>query len=123
MVTDEAYGALQGENAGPRAENAQLQQRVEALTAQVAAMAQRITELEAKKTPPPSFVKANVPARPPRPRKRRAAEHNHARRREPPTQIIEHPIRQCPDCGGALGGGMWDAPVREWSCRPRRRWR
>ena len=90
MVTDEAYAALQAENA--------------ALREQLAAALRQIAELEAKKTPPPAFVKANVPPRPRRARKKRAAEHNHARRREAPTQIVEHPICHCPACGGALGG-------------------
>ena len=90
MVSDEAYAALVAENRH--------------LTEQLAAAVQRIAELEAKKTPPPSFVRANVPARPKAERRKRAAEHNHARRRETPTQLVEHPISHCPDCGGALGG-------------------
>jgi transposase len=92
MVSDEAYAALQVENM--------------ALRAQLGAALQRIAELEAKKTPPPAFAKANVP--PPLaarlPRRKRAPEHNRARRREPPTQVVEHSITHCPDCGSRLGG-------------------
>lgn len=98
MVTDEAYAALQ-------AEKAALERRVAELTDQLASALQRIAELEAKKTAPPPFVKANVPERTDRPpRRKRAAEHNHARRYEEPTQVVEHRLTHCPDCGNALGG-------------------
>lgn len=97
MVTDEAYQTLQ-------AENAALRQQVAELTAQVAAAVQRISELEAKKTPPPAFVKAATPALPKRERKRRASEHNRTRRREEPTVVVTHALTTCPDCGGRLGG-------------------
>jgi transposase len=94
-----------------RAENQALRVQVGHLLEEVATRRQgleqaqtRIAELEAKKTPPPSFVKANVPARPAQSRKLRASEHNHTRGREVPTQIVEHRISHCPDCGSALGG-------------------
>lgn len=92
MVTEEAYAALQAENAR--------------LREQLANALQRIAELEAKKTPPPAFVKANVAERPePRsPRRKRAPEQNRARRREEPSVVVEHPITLCPDCGSQLGG-------------------
>ncbi len=67
----------------------------------------RITELEKQKTPPPAFVKANV-AKPEdghkKPRKKRDAKHNRARRREEPTRIVEHQITSCPVCSSRLGG-------------------
>lgn len=98
MVSDEAHGALV-------AENRHLTEQLAAAAVQrIAELETRLAEWEAKKMPPPSFVKANVPARPKAERRKRAAEHNHARRRETPTQLVEHPIRSCPDCGGALGG-------------------
>ncbi len=97
MVSDEAYTKVV-------AENHTLKQQVAEVTAQLETALRRITELEAKKTPPPHFVKANVPARAQQARKKRAAEDNHARRREAPTQIVEHPITRCPQCGGGLGG-------------------
>lgn len=100
MVTAEAYAAV-------LAENAQLRQQVADLQAQLGTALERIQHLEASKTAPPAFVKANVPE-PPTPksaRKKRAAEHNRARRREAePTHIIEHRVQQCPDCGNRLGG-------------------
>ncbi|HEX6818546.1 MAG TPA: hypothetical protein VF120_09245, partial [Ktedonobacterales bacterium] len=95
MVTDETHASV-------LAENAQLRQQVIDLQAQLQAALERIRHLEAVKTPPPSFVKANVAARttPKPPRKKRASEHNRARRREAePTSIVEHPITHCPDCG------------------------
>ena len=81
-----------------------LQAQVEELTAALAAAQTRIQELEAKKTPPPTFVKANGPERPKQPRKKRAPEHNHARRREMPTQIVEHRLERCQECQGRLSG-------------------
>lgn len=92
MVSDEAYAALLAENA--------------MLREQLAAAVQRIAELEAKKTPPPPFVKANVAERtePHPPRRNRAPEHNRARRREAPSVVVEHAITTCPDCGSRLGG-------------------
>lgn len=100
MVTDEVYAAV-------LTENAQLRQQILDVQAQLQTALERIRDLEALKTPPPSFVKGNVPERPqPQPpRKKRAAEHNRARRREAePSQIIEHRIAVCPDCGSRLGG-------------------
>src|SRR5487761_1563622 len=90
MVTDEVYAALQAENA--------------ALREQLATALQHIRELEAKKTPPPSFVKANTPAVTKRERKRRAPEANQARRREEPSVVVRQALPTCPDCGGRLGG-------------------
>src|SRR5258707_2777944 len=67
----------------------------------------RIAELEKQKTPPPAFVKANK-KKPKdeenKPRKKREAQSNHARRRGVPTQIVEHRIVTCPDCHLRLGG-------------------
>src|SRR5271166_1322449 len=97
MVTDEVYAALQ-------AENAALRQQIAMLSEQLAIALQRISELEAKKTPPPPFVKATVPPRPAKPRGKRAPQHNQARRCEEPSVMVEHPITTCPDCGSRLGG-------------------
>lgn len=91
MVTEEAYAAVQAENA--------------ALREQLAHALQRISELEAKKTPPPSFVKANTPpAVTKRERKRRAPAYNQARRREEPSVVVRQALACCPACGGRLGG-------------------
>lgn len=98
MVTEEAYAALQ-------AEKQALEQQVATLSEQLATAVQRISELEAKKTPPPHFVKANTPATvSKRERKRRAAETNRARRREEPSVVVKQALPNCPDCGSRLGG-------------------
>jgi transposase len=97
MVGKEASAALV-------AENRQLSEQLAAAVQRIGELEARVAELEAKKTPPPSFVKANVPARPPKARKPRAPEHNHGRRREPPTQTVLHRLTHCPACGDALGG-------------------
>src|SRR5579863_7154042 len=68
---------------------------------------QRIEEWEKQKTPPAGFVKANgkkPPEQGKKKRKKRAAQYNRARRREVPTQVVEHGIRHCPVCANALGG-------------------
>jgi len=59
---------------------------------------------------PPSWVKAKAP-RPPegkRPRKRRAAEHNHGRRRVVAAEVdvrVRHAREACPHCATPLHGG------------------
>ena len=76
------------------------------------ALEARIAELEGqqkapteggKERKPPSWVKANRPARPKQERKKRA--HGFARRREEPTHRVEHARASCPDCGIPLPGG------------------
>src|SRR6266566_4728360 len=84
-----------------------MQAENQALHEQVAVAQKRIEELEKQKTPPPAFVKANVvkPAGDEKKkRKKRDAQYNHARRREAPTQVVEHRVRHCPVCANALGG-------------------
>jgi transposase len=74
---------------------------------ELAAAYKCIEELEKQKTPPPTFVKANVKKPddgPKQPRKKRDPKHNHARRREAPTRIVEHRISACPVCSSRLGG-------------------
>jgi transposase len=104
MPKTEALARLRTENAALRRELSALQEQVAQLSAALAAAQARISELEAKKTPPPAFVKPNVPERPKPPRKQRAPEHNHARRLETPTQIVEHRLQCCPTCQGRLSG-------------------
>ena len=82
-------------------------ERVQLLEEQLAAAQKRIEELEKQKTPPPAFAKANVKkpeASEKKPRKKREAEHNHGRRREVPTRMVEHRIVSCPVCASRLGG-------------------
>jgi transposase len=83
-----------------------MQAENQTLQEQLAVAQKRIEELEKQKTPP-AFVKANVvkPAEgEKKQRKKRAAQHNHARRREAPTVVVEHRIKHCPECASALGG-------------------
>ncbi len=84
-----------------------MQQRESQHIEQLRVAQQRIEELEKQKTPPPAFVKPNVvkpEEEPKKERKKRDAKHNHARRREEPTRVVNHPIKQCPVCASALGG-------------------
>lgn len=104
MPKTEALARLRTENAALQRELSALQEQVAQLSAALAAAQARISELEAKKTPPPAFVKPKVPERPKPPRKQRAPEHNHARRLETPTQIVEHRLAGCPTCQGRLSG-------------------
>jgi len=86
------------------------QARLAALETQVAALTARVEELSGTPPPPPPpralppFVKPARPAKAGKgPRKRRAV--NFARRRETPTQVVEHAVETCPACGTALRGG------------------
>lgn len=77
-----------------------------------AALESRVAELEGQQKPPPdglgeqkppSWVKANRPARPKKGRKKRV--HGFARRREEPTHRVEHAMASCPHCQVPLLGG------------------
>lgn len=81
-----------------------IQMQIADLTTQLEAAQKRIAELEGQKKPPPAFVKANRPERGAHVRKQRASEHNHARRRDEPTQVVRHAIERCPECQGHLSG-------------------
>jgi transposase len=89
---------------------ARLKQALEQLnevTEQLRVAQARIEELEKLKTPAPAFVKAKkkkAQEEPKPARKKRAAEHNRARPRSKPTQIVEHRLVSCPDCHLRLGG-------------------
>ena len=90
MTLEAENAALRGEIEILTAQVTALREQVATLTAALHAAQARIAELEAKKTPPPAFVKANVPERPKQARKKRAPDQNHARRLETPTQVVEH---------------------------------
>jgi transposase len=82
-------------------------ERLDEVSEQLRVAQARIEELEQLKTPPPAFVKANVKkpeAKKQKPRKKRDAQFNRARRRARPTQIVEHRLVECPDCHLRLGG-------------------
>src|SRR5258707_15267569 len=83
-------------------------ERVSLLEEQLAAAQQRIEELEKQKTPPPAFAKAHVKkpaASEKKPRKKRAAQHNHGRRREAPTRLGANRIMSGSGCASRRGGG------------------
>src|SRR5207248_6486862 len=100
MTTDERIVTLEDQLK-------QALERVQLLEEQLVVAHKRIEELEKQKTPPPAFAKAN--AKKPasgekKPRKKRDPTHNHARRREKPTRMVEHRISTCPVCSSRLGG-------------------
>src|ERR1043165_5447005 len=75
-------------------------------------------ELERKRKDPPSgvaravpsFVKASRAPREKKVRKKRA--NSYVRHRETPTEVVEHTVECCPDCGRRLSGG-WTRRVRQ----------
>ena len=107
MNAEEEVKALHKELSELRETLQGLRKENQGLKEQLAAANQRIAELEKQKTPPPAFVKANVKkpsAKEKKPRKKRDARYNQARRRAMPTQMVEHRIVRCPDCDLRLGG-------------------
>ena len=100
MTLEEEVAQLRAENQALREALLQTQELLSRALA-------RIEELEKQKTPPAAFVKANVKkpqAEEKKPRKKRDAKHNQARRRSIPTQIVEHHLAICPECDLRLGG-------------------
>jgi len=88
-------------------ENQELREALKQTQEQLGVALARIEELEKQKTPPPAFAKANKKkpqGEEKKPRKKRDAQHNRARQRSIPTQIVEHRIVSCPDCDLRLGG-------------------
>jgi len=84
---------------------AQLQAELAALRAEHARLDARPKESESAATrAAPAFVKPNRPKRATdQPRKQRAK--GYARRRDQPTQRVEHALEQCPRCGCTMRGG------------------
>ena len=94
--------ALRAENEQLRELLAQALARIEALEAKVQELEQALTEA---KSEPPSFIKASTPKKEQvekKPRRKRAKDQNGARRRETPTQTIQHKVEQCPTCAYPL---------------------
>jgi len=81
-----------------RAEHARLTTALAAALERIAALEAQLAKLRGTKDPP-AFAKAAAPPKGPKVRKRRAPEHNKARRREPPTAVVRHALDHCPDCG------------------------
>lgn len=81
-----------------------LQARLTAVEAELAALrTEPPTPPPASPASAPAFVRPNRPARSAKPRRKRTLQF--ARRRDSPTQVIEHVIDTCPDCGTVLVGG------------------
>lgn len=103
--------AAEEEVARLRAEVERLERELFEARQVIVALEKRISELEHDSADePPRFVKPNRPKRaePKQPRKKRAAHHNHARRRETPTRIVEHAQDHCPRCNYRLRGQSLD---------------
>lgn len=103
MTQEEEVARLQVENQDLKR---QLAQALE----QLAVAQQRIAELEQQRDDPPAFVKPNRPKAnaPKQPRRKRKPEHNHGRRRDPPTRIEQHALERCPTCHYRLRGHSRD---------------
>src|ERR1700726_2729492 len=91
-----------------RAENARLRDENGALRVALATAQEAITRLEARgaelEQRPPPWAKAKTAERPAKARQKRAPEHNKGRRREEPTQLVDHAYERCPDCAYQLRG-------------------
>ena len=93
-----------------RAENAELKRQLAQALARIGELEQRIAELEQRQGSPPSFVKPHRPKAkdPKQPRRTRAPQHNHGRRRETPTRTVQHALECCPACHYRLRGESLD---------------
>ena len=92
---------LSEQNTGLREHFTTAVEQATELRKELATVEQRIEELEQTKKEPPSFIKPNRPKRegPSAPRRQRAQEHNHGRKRaEVITRRVEHTIERCPEC-------------------------
>jgi len=92
---------LEQQNAGLREVVAQLKEQDTQLRQELAAAEERIAELEQTKKEAPGFIKPNKAKREGSkgPRRRRAKEHNHGRKRAMVvTRREEHPIERCGAC-------------------------
>ena len=104
MTIEEENACLRSEVAELRQHVADLTEAVQELEAAFEAAQGQIEEVKKSKKEPPSWVKANKPKREgdKKPRRKRKAEHNRARRREEPTRIVKHELERCPDCNYRL---------------------
>jgi transposase len=108
MTVDDEPARLQAENARLAAENEALQRALaaaqETIRQQQEALAQMEVRLREVEQRPPPWAKAKTPARAPKERRKRAPEQNAGRRREPPTDFVEHAYARCPACAYQLRG-------------------
>ncbi len=117
MVVEGELARLQAENERLERELAEarrvivgLEQELAGARQFVVALEQRVSELEHGSDEAARLGKANRPkpdgAK--QPRKKRASEHNHARRRESATRVVEHARERCPECNYQLRGQSLD---------------
>lgn len=92
---------LEEEVVALRAEVASLKEELAQALAVIAQLRQQLDKYRSE-PPSPSFIKPNTPKpkdqTAKQPRRKRAKDQNGARRRETPTQTIQHRLEQCPDC-------------------------
>ncbi|MEP6774746.1 MAG: hypothetical protein ABJA50_04045 [Chloroflexota bacterium] len=108
--------ALRAENEQLRELLAQALARIEALEAKVQELEQALTQaLTQAKSEPPSFIKASTRKKEQaekKPRRKRAKDQNGARRRETPTQTIQHKVEQCPESTKKWGYRAWTQAIK-----------
>jgi hypothetical protein len=94
---------LREELAAAQAQLATFAQQLTTAQQQLAALQQQLAATtHPPPKPPPPWVKPNTPARTKRQRRKRAPQHNRARRRAAPTRVEAHRLAHCPDCGTDL---------------------
>ena len=113
-MTDEEGAVLRATVEALQAENGMLRRLVQELEAQNEGLNGRLAELE-KQSKTPSFVKGNRAKKegPAKARKKRAAQHNQARRREEPTRVERHAVEECTRSGCRASPPPW----LRWDCR------
>ena len=101
------------------AQTEELRSQNQLLIERIGELEEKIAELEALKTPPPPWAKANRPTRE-KPagekRRQRAADDNHGRRRSTPTTIVQHAYKRCPDCAYELRAPQLRGVARSLTC-------
>ena len=90
------------------AEEEVVQLRAELVEARtlIARLQEELERLRGERTDPPPFIKPNTPQPKDKgekhPRRKRAKDQNGARRRDTPTQTVQHKLEQCPTCAYPL---------------------
>ncbi len=111
MAAEEELARLRAENERLVGELTEARRELSEARQVIGALEKRIAELEHDSTDePPHFVKPSrpKPEGPKKPRKKRASQHNHARRRESPTRVVEHACDRCAQCNYLLQGKSLD---------------
>lgn len=99
---EEEVARLQVENKELREQFAQALAIIAKLQVEIEQLRTEVEQLRSSSTTfPPSFIKPSTPKKEgaeKKPRRKRAKAHNAGRRRETPTQVVEHKIEACPTC-------------------------